>query len=160
MSWQSHKVSELTQIWSSTQSLTLVSDLISMSQFIMTESQERKSEKRRNHREKDVKESQEEESKRTKNVKESQRELRERVRGKKMSKRVKKSQERRSKKVKEKESQRGSRKGGPKGGNVKKKKERDSRRKMILMKNQFQKEYWIMSKIRKTEENQTSSILD
>ena len=37
--------------------------------------------------------------------------------------------------------QRGSRKGGPKGGNVKKKKERDSRRKMILMKNQFQKEY-------------------
>jgi len=36
--------------------------------------------------------------------------------------------------------QRGSRKGGPKGGNVKKKKERDSRRKMILMKNQFQKE--------------------
>lgn len=38
------------------------------------------------------------------------------------------------------EGQRGSRKGGPKGRNVKEKKERDSRRKMILMKNQFQKE--------------------
>ncbi len=36
MSWQSHRVSELTQIWSSTQSLILVSDLISMCQFIMT----------------------------------------------------------------------------------------------------------------------------
>ncbi len=35
MSWQSYRVSELTQIWSSTQSLTLVSDLISMCQFIM-----------------------------------------------------------------------------------------------------------------------------
>ncbi len=39
MSWQSHRVSELTQIWSSTQLLTLVSDLISMSQFIMTSSE-------------------------------------------------------------------------------------------------------------------------
>ena len=36
--------------------------------------------------------------------------------------------------------QRGSRKRGPTGRNVKEKKERDSRRKMILMKNQFQKE--------------------
>ncbi len=36
MSWQSHRVSELTQIWSLTQSLTLVFDLISMCQFIMT----------------------------------------------------------------------------------------------------------------------------
>jgi len=38
------------------------------------------------------------------------------------------------------EGQRGSRKRGPTGRNVKEKKERDSRRKMILMKNQFQKE--------------------
>ncbi len=36
MSWQSHRVSELTQIWSLTQSLTLISDLTSMCQFIMT----------------------------------------------------------------------------------------------------------------------------
>ena len=38
MSWQSHRVSKLTSIWSLTQSLTLVSDLISMYQFIMTDS--------------------------------------------------------------------------------------------------------------------------
>jgi len=36
MSWQSHRVSELTQIWSLTQSLTLISDLTSMCHFIMT----------------------------------------------------------------------------------------------------------------------------
>ncbi len=36
MSWQNYRVSELTQIWSSIQSLNLVFDLISMSQFIMT----------------------------------------------------------------------------------------------------------------------------
>ncbi len=35
MSWQSHKVSKLTQIWSSTQTLILVSDLTFMYQFIM-----------------------------------------------------------------------------------------------------------------------------
>ncbi len=35
MSWQSHKVSKLTQIWSLTQFLTLVFDLTSMCQFIM-----------------------------------------------------------------------------------------------------------------------------
>ena len=38
MSWQSHKVSKLTQIWSLTQFLTLVFDLTSMCQFIMTAS--------------------------------------------------------------------------------------------------------------------------
>ena len=35
MSWQSHKVTKLTQIWSSTQTLILVSDLTFMYQFIM-----------------------------------------------------------------------------------------------------------------------------
>ncbi len=35
MSWQSHKVLKLTQIWSSTQTLILVSDLTFMYQFIM-----------------------------------------------------------------------------------------------------------------------------
>ena len=36
MPWQSHRVSELTQIWPSAQPLALASDLTPMSQFIMT----------------------------------------------------------------------------------------------------------------------------